>query len=106
MTVFRWSILFLACLVVWADTVTYGYDEAGRLIRVGYGSGKTITYTYDRAGNLLRRLVSTTRPGPTPAATAAGVVNAASFLGGAVAPGEIVTLFGTGIGRQPWSAWS
>ncbi len=30
--------------------------------------------------------------------TAEGVVNAASFLGGPVAPGEIVTLYGTGFG--------
>jgi uncharacterized protein (TIGR03437 family) len=82
-----------------ADTVNYTYDEAGRLTRAQYSSGKTIQYTYDKAGNLLRRLVTgPAQPGPTPTATAAGVVNAASFLGGPVAPGEIVTIFGTGIG--------
>jgi len=82
-----------------ADTVNYTYDDAGRLTRVQYSSGKTIAYTYDKAGNLLRRLVTVpSQPGPTPAATAAGVVNAASFVGGAVAAGEIVTVFGTGIG--------
>jgi len=32
--------------------------------------------------------------------TAAGVTNAASFLGGAVAPGEFVSLFGGGIGPE------
>ena len=36
--------------------------------------------------------------GPVPAATAAGVLHAASFRGGAVAPGEIVTIFGSNIG--------
>jgi uncharacterized protein (TIGR03437 family) len=36
--------------------------------------------------------------GPVPAATAAGVLNAASFKGGGVAPGEIVTIFGSNIG--------
>jgi uncharacterized protein (TIGR03437 family) len=30
--------------------------------------------------------------------TAAGVLNAASFVGGAVAPGEVVTIFGSGLG--------
>jgi uncharacterized protein (TIGR03437 family) len=32
---------------------------------------------------------------------AAGVVNAASYAGGGVAPGELVTIFGTGFGPQP-----
>lgn len=93
---------FLTLLVVpaaRADTVSYAYDDAGRLIRVQYGNGKTIAYSYDKAGNLLRRLVTgPAQPGPTPTASAAGVVNAASFLGRAVAAGEIVTVFGTGIG--------
>ncbi len=89
----------LAASGLLADTVSYTYDEAGRLARVQYSSGKTIAYTYDLAGNLLRRLVTAApQPGPAPQATAAGVVNAASFLGGPVAPGEIVTIFGTGIG--------
>ena len=71
------------------DSVSYSYDDAGRLIRASYGSGKTILYTYDNAGNLLRRLVTTVLPGPAPVTSAAGVVNAASFLGGGVAAGEI-----------------
>ena len=33
-----------------------------------------------------------------PAFAAAGVLNAASYRGGAVAPGEVVTIFGTGLG--------
>jgi uncharacterized protein (TIGR03437 family) len=32
---------------------------------------------------------------------AAGVVNAASYAGGGVAPGELVTIFGTGFGANP-----
>lgn len=89
----------LAALSAPADTVTYAYDDAGRLLRVQYSGGKTITYAYDKAGNLLRRLVTgAAQPGPAPTATAGGVVNAASFLGGPVAAGEIVTIFGTGIG--------
>jgi uncharacterized protein (TIGR03437 family) len=35
---------------------------------------------------------------PAPVATASGLVNGASFAGGPVAPGEIFTIFGTGLG--------
>ncbi|MBI3990370.1 MAG: RHS repeat protein [candidate division NC10 bacterium] len=41
-----------------AGTVTYTYDEAGRLIRADYGDGRAITYTYDAAGNLLQSQAS------------------------------------------------
>src|SRR6266849_3239646 len=79
-----------------ADNVTYTYDAAHRLTKVDYGNGKTIGYTYDKSGNLLNRTV--TGGGAIPAFTAAAVVNAASFKGGAVAPGEMVTIFGSNIG--------
>jgi len=46
-------------------TVTYIYDDAGRLVEVDYGEGYSIGYTYDNAGNLLSRTVT----GPTPTAT-------------------------------------
>jgi uncharacterized protein (TIGR03437 family) len=81
-----------------AQTVGYTYDAAGRLSAVAYPNGKILSYIYDPAGNLLRRLVSTPGTGPAPVATSAGVVNAASFQPGPVAPGELVTIFGTGIG--------
>ena len=77
-----------------ADKVTYVYDEAGRLTRVDYGGGKTIAYTYDKNGNLLSRVAASAGP----AFSAAGIVNAASFQAGPVAPGEIVTIFGSGVG--------
>jgi uncharacterized protein (TIGR03437 family) len=38
-------------------------------------------------------------PGDRPRASAAGTLNAASFRGGAVAPGEVVTIFGERLGR-------
>jgi YD repeat-containing protein len=38
-----------------SHTVTYAYDDAGRLVVADYGEGKGVTYTYDAAGNLLRR---------------------------------------------------
>lgn len=91
------AFLLLRCLA--ADTVNYTYDEAGRLARVQYSSGKTISYRYDTSGNLLERLATgAAQTGPAPTATAAGVVNAASYQGGGVAPSEIVTIFGSGIG--------
>jgi YD repeat-containing protein len=40
-------------------TVSYAYDDAGRLVRASYGDGKSIVYAYDNAGNLLRRRVLT-----------------------------------------------
>jgi len=81
-----------------AQTVSYSYDLAGRLVRASYGSGQTLVYTYDLAGNVLRQLVTSPQPGPVPTAPNGGVVNAASYKGGAVSPGEIITIFGTGIG--------
>jgi YD repeat-containing protein len=41
-----------------ASTVSYTYDEAGRLIKADYGDGKTIEYTYDNAGNLLQKTIT------------------------------------------------
>ncbi len=35
-----------------------------------------------------------------PPLTSAGITNAASFLGGAISPGEMISLFGSGIGPQ------
>ena len=50
---------------VYADTVNYTYDDAGRLTSVTYSSGAVITYTYDPAGNLTSRTVT------SPASTSA-----------------------------------
>ena len=54
--------LFLGATPALADgptTVTYTYDDAGRLIGMDHGDGKTIAYTYDDAGNLLQRCTLT-----------------------------------------------
>ena len=53
-------IIFMAAPVI-AGTVTYDYDDAGRLIKVDYGDGTTIEYEYDSAGNLLTREISLTK---------------------------------------------
>ena len=42
-----------------ASTITYTYDDAGRLTGADYGD-KAILYTYDAAGNLLKREVTGT----------------------------------------------
>ena len=71
----------------------------------GVGIHPTIPASRTRAGvaagvdEVLARGVAVVKgpqPGPTPAISA--VVNAASFAGGAVAPGEIVTIYGTNLG--------
>ncbi len=64
----RWILtlaLVTALLVAWAlpiaadgpTTVTYTYDDAGRLIKAAYSDGMTVSYAYDAAGNLLSRIV-------------------------------------------------
>jgi len=40
-----------------ADTVTYTYDDAGRLTKAVYAD-KEITYKYDKSGNLLQRQIT------------------------------------------------
>ena len=94
-----WVVLFLALAsTLTAQKVNYAYDSAGRLTEAVYPNGTRMSYTYDPAGNIIRHLVVAPGTGAVPVASAAGVVNAASFTGGAVAPGEMITIFGTGIG--------
>jgi YD repeat-containing protein len=57
------KVLVMAAGLASAETVRYTYDDAGRLVRVDYGSGKSIIYTYDPAGNLLARTVIAGEPG-------------------------------------------
>ena len=66
-----------------ATPVSFGEDESGELFVVDYN------------GSLRRIMIS---DAPQISVNAGGVVNAASFLPGPVAPGEIVTIFGSGIG--------
>jgi hypothetical protein len=44
----------------WADTISYTYDELGRIKTATYSNGSTITYSYDAAGN--RTVLEQTAP--------------------------------------------
>lgn len=58
-SLFRPLIPVLAALWPWlapAQTATFSYDDAGRLIGVYFAGGTSITYLYDGAGNLLREV--------------------------------------------------
>jgi hypothetical protein len=52
-------VLFLvaASVPAAAVTVTYRYDQVGRLVEVHYGRTLSILYTWDANGNLLQRTV-------------------------------------------------
>src|SRR5207248_963963 len=68
--------------------------------------------TFDPGGNMVRSVDLTGAaipygimdlaavPSPTPAPDVARAGNAASYAPGAIAPGEIVTIFGSGIGPK------
>ena len=56
-TIFLWVTMWIAG-ILHADTVSYTYDDAGRLTAVTYSSGATIAYSYAAAGNLKARTVT------------------------------------------------
>lgn len=49
-------------------------------------------------GNRIRKLSGTSTTLPAPAIAPGGIVNAASYAGGAIAPGELVAIFGSNLG--------
>jgi uncharacterized protein (TIGR03437 family) len=67
-------------------TALEGDMRRSDLVYVGTG-GRGVQYGYGPAAEL-----------STPSFTAQGLVNGASYQGGGVAPGEVVTLFGQGMG--------
>jgi YD repeat-containing protein len=56
-------LLVAAGTLAAAATVSYDYDDAGRLIRVTYPNTARITFSYDPAGNLLSRTMELPIPG-------------------------------------------
>lgn len=91
--------LLIAAVLLTADTVTYKYDDTGRLINATYGNGAVVTYAYDKAGNLLSRSL----PAGTPSISSGGVVNSASYLAPLVR-GELASLFGSNLASGTFSA--
>ena len=81
--------LLLVGSTVFAQTVRYVYDDAGRLIAVTDPSGETAVYTYDATGNV----VSITR------SSAAVKVLYLSPSSGSV--GQAVRILGTGFSSVP-----
>jgi YD repeat-containing protein len=51
-------VLYFMPGLLHASSISYLYDDAGRLIKTDYGEGKTIMYTYDANGNLLQVKIS------------------------------------------------
>ena len=94
----RYLIFFMLAGPLVGQTANYSYDSAGRLTGISYPNGKVLTYSYDPAGNMRQRVVTTVGSGAAPASSAAAVAHAASATGGPVAPGELVTIYGTNIG--------
>ncbi len=92
--------VLLVCGMLAADTVTYQYDDAGRLVFAVYGNGVTVSYAYDRAGNLLSRSTGTAG---APQIRSGGVVNGASYRSPLVR-GEIATVFGSNLAGVTASA--
>jgi uncharacterized protein (TIGR03437 family) len=84
-----------------AATVSYKYDDTGRLISAAWDNGTTVAYSYDKAGNLLGLAV----PTGTPKVNVGGIVNAASYTAPLVR-GEVATIFGTNLSTGTLGATS
>jgi uncharacterized protein (TIGR03437 family) len=73
----------------------------GELLNLALSGKAEPEATLSAMASLQQRVLDTAYPNGSPLVPAiapAGVVNGASFLTGAVAPGEVVTIFGTAIG--------
>ncbi len=86
-------------------TVASDADWITLNIGSGDGSGTVIYSVAANPGSARTAVIQVnqqrfgvSQAGVLPSFTAAGVLNAASFIGGSVAPGMIVTIFGSGLG--------
>ena len=69
-----------------------GIDQSGSLAFSPAGD------LYFTDGNRIRRLTGIGNATPAPSITAGGVVNSASYAGGSLSPGELVSIFGSNFG--------
>jgi len=79
-----------------------GDGTSGTAARLNNPSGVAVdatgnVYIADTGNNRIRK-VTITQEAAGPSFSSAGVVNAASYASGPVAPGEMITVFGSGIG--------
>ncbi len=63
------AVIIIGVHPVHAASISYTYDDAGRLIEADYGEGIKFVYTYDAAGNLLSRRADYFTSTPTPTVT-------------------------------------
>ena len=77
--------------------ITVGAGQVAKMNFAPPGATGPVIYTAD-SGGLHHEATVTIPPPAGPVISAMGVANAASFSGGPVAPGEIVTLYGSGLG--------
>lgn len=52
------ALLLLSSVNIYAEEVTYTYDDYGRLLQAAYGDGTTIVYSYDEQGNRTYKTVT------------------------------------------------
>lgn len=80
-------------------TITYSYDQAGRLTGVSYGDGKSITYGYDEGGNLLSA-IQTVSPPPRSGGGGGGAVAPSAPPGPPTATGTVSTASGGSVSLE------
>jgi YD repeat-containing protein len=71
------SFIFISFIISFAETVTYTYDDLGRLIKADYGNGVVKEYKYDDAGNRVE-LLSAQKISVSPSSKDFGSVNVGS----------------------------
>jgi uncharacterized protein (TIGR03437 family) len=82
-----------------------GYSGDGGLAQDASFSNPTLATSFASSGNLyfisgdrIRRLIFSGTPPPLPVISSGGIVNAANYTGGVLAPGELVSIFGSNFG--------
>jgi uncharacterized protein (TIGR03437 family) len=79
--------------------------DGGPAMSARFSSASSLAFSpagdlYMVDGNRIRKLSGISSTPPTPAIDSGGIVNAASYLGGAIAPGELVAVFGSNFGAE------
>ena len=75
-------VVVVTCMVTAsASTVSYTYDDKGRLWKVSYASGEVIEYTYDAAGNrVAKKVTGAANTGPSAASGGVVVLPISGFI--------------------------